>query len=107
MFIIIEKETKIVVNYNDAIEYQTNGYPVVKKEGRLGVAYPTQMYDVAETESIPEDFAIGKYLFEDSQFALNPDWVGPDPSNTFGVPDDVYMAVKEQAIQEVQNELNK
>lgn len=107
MFIIIEKEKKIVVNYDNTIEYQTNEYPVIKKDGGLGVAYPTQMYDVAETESIPEDFAIGKYIFENSQFTLNPDWVEPDPSNTFNVPDDVYMAIKEQAIQEVQNELNK
>ena len=107
MFIIIEKETKIIVNYDDKIEYQTNGYPVIKKDGGLGVAYPTLIYDIAEVESIPEDFAIGKYLFENSQFTLNPKWVDPDPSNTFDVPDDVYMAIKEHAIQEVQNELNK
>jgi len=100
--IIVEKDTKIV----KGIEQKFN-------ETELSficnnVIYSKLLFDRFQNIEVSDEITPFKYCYTPEQgFYENPNWSEPDTSNTFGVPDDVYMAIKEQAIQEVQNELNK
>lgn len=54
-------------------------------------AFSINSYDV---DNIPSDVAAYKYCYtEVDGFYLNPDYIEPDTSNTYGIPDEIYHAV--------------
>lgn len=103
MMIVVNKEIPIVSAVGAFKEYWDNGYPILTDSNGNDCAYPDILFDFFDIESIPEDYAPSKYCYtEEKGFYLNPDYVEPDPTNTFGISDDVYHAIKEQAVAEVQ-----
>ena len=40
----------------------------------------TPYFSVGEIEAFPDDYVMGKYLYLDGAFTLNPDWIEPEPS---------------------------
>lgn len=108
MRIVVTKDTLIVSAIGTFKEYWDNGYPIITDSNGNDCAYPDVLFDFFDVEAVPEDYVPNKYCYtEEKGFYLNPDYVEPEAGNTFGIPDDVYRAIKNQAIQEVQDELNK
>lgn len=103
MKIVANKGTFEVIAIGTFKEYWDNGYPIITDLNGMDCAYPLDFYNFFDIDSIPEDYIPGKYCYtEEKGFYLNPDYVEPDPTNTFGIPDDLYHSIKEQAIAEVQ-----
>ena len=101
MFIITDKTEKAVIGFGARLDYMSNGYPRLMEED---IAYPTHMVDVFEIEALPVDFIIGKYCYTEAEgFYINPDWVEPDPTNTYGIPDETYHAIINDLTSEVAN----
>lgn len=101
--IITEKESCIVREVAETVQKIDNN---IFKCG--SIIYSAELFNCFENVETLDEITPFKYYYTPEQgFYKNPNWVEPDTSNTFGIPDDVYMAIKEQAIQEVQNELNK
>lgn len=105
MFLIVSKETHEVIHNGERLHYWDNGYPVLTDEN---IAFVKEDVDVVDVDSIPDDLIPGKYCYTSEKgIYANPGYIEPDPGNIYGVPDEVYQAIKNQAIQEVQNELNQ
>lgn len=99
--IITEKENKIIRDIGNVTD--KDSYWLINQ-----TRYSKLYFDLYENIEVSDKIIPFKYCYTSKQgFYENPNWSEPDTSNTFNIPDDVYMAIKEQAIQEVQNELNK
>lgn len=100
--IIVEKDTKIIKGIERKFDETELSFIC------NNVIYSKLLFDRFQSIEVSDKIVPFKYCYTPEQgFYENPNWVEPDTSNTFGIPDDVYMAIKKQAIQEVQNELNK
>lgn len=100
--IIIEKDTKVLRDVQQ--NFKETDLSFIYKN----IVYSKILFDRFQNIEVSDEITPFKYCYTPEQgFYENPNWAEPDTSNTFGIPDDVYMAIKEQAIQEVQNELNK
>lgn len=90
MFIITDK-TNAIIDQATEIKYWQNGYPfIVEKK----LAYPSDMVDVYEVETIPEGIVSEQYCYTAEEgFFENPNYREPDP---FDSPE--YAAGYEQAL---------
>ena len=101
MFIITVKEdnSNRIMMMGEHLDYMSNGYPRLIDEN---VAFPTEMVDVHEVESVPSEVMPEKYCYTESDgFYINPDYIEPDPTNTYGIPDDVYHAIIDDYTSEI------
>lgn len=106
MFIITDKENAkdVVIFWGKQLKYQSNGYPVLVEEN---VAFPTEIVNVYEVDSIPEDLEADKYLYtQERGFELNPYWSESDPENIYGIPDELYHQIKDATVNQIQQEVN-
>lgn len=91
MFIITGKEDKMILNTGEALDYMSNGYPRLTDKN---IAFPDSSVDIHEVESIPDGVTEGKYCYtKEDGFYLNPEWVEPDMTNIYGIPDDIYHQI--------------
>lgn len=101
--IITDTDTHEIMAIGTLKEYWDNGYPIITDENGNDVAYPTGFTTMYENVDVPEHVIAFRFCYDpESGFYENPNWVAPDPSNSFGLPDDVYQQIKNQAITEVQ-----
>ncbi|MCI7261856.1 MAG: hypothetical protein MR562_01360 [Clostridiaceae bacterium] len=105
MYIVTLKETEEIVGIGNSLEYLDNGYPVLTEEN---VCFPADAVKVFDAEDVPDQICKGKHCYnEDRGVYENPGWREPDRDNIFGVPDDVYQNIKDQAMIEIQQEVKK
>ena len=103
MYLITRKEDNVCLNFGNELDYISNGYPrIVEKD----IAFVKENVNVFEVTELPEDFKQGKHCYtEEKGFYVNPDYVEPDPTNTYGIPDELFNQIKsdyrEQIAQEV------
>lgn len=91
MYIITEKQTNEVLRMGLKLDTMDNGYPRLVEEN---VAFPPEVVNVYEVETIPDNLEPYKYCYtEEKGFYPNPNWVEPDSTNTYGIPDEVYHAI--------------
>ena len=91
MYLITVKDDNRIMMMGEALDYMSNGYPRLVNEN---VAFVKEDVNVHEVAEVPSEVIPEKYCYTAEQgFYLNPDWVEPDPTNTYGVPDDVYHAI--------------
>lgn len=95
MYIIVEVETNVVVDYSDTIQYQSNGYPVVRSNTDQSLAYASQSYSVAETDKIPEDYKPSKYKYVDGAFVENPDYIDPEINRLYTLDEAATLLAQE------------
>lgn len=102
MDIIVEKNTNVVRGIGERADDKETYWLINQTR------FSKKFFELYEKIDFQENVATMKFCYTPEQgFYENPNWEEPDTSNTFGIPEDVYMAIKEHAIQEVQNELNK
>ena len=77
MYIITEKNRKEILGMGKCLDYMENGYPRLIEEN---IAFPTEMVDIYEVETVPEEVELFKYCYDTEQgFYFNPDWREPTP----------------------------
>lgn len=97
MYLILNKETRAVEGYGENLDYMSNGYP---RLADINTAWPSQMVDVVQTETVPEDLQVHKYCFTmEDGFYLNPEWKEP---NKYDIPDELLQRIKDDTISEVE-----
>lgn len=94
MFIIAEKKEHRILNMGARLGYQeVNGYPWLLDEN---IAFPTEMVDVSEVETVPEEVTAGLYCYtKEEGFYLNPNWEEP---NKYGIPNEIVNQIQEDTI---------
>lgn len=104
--IIVEKNKNTLVGIGIFKGYWDNGYPIITDTNGIDCAYPSDLVVMYKNITIPEGVQQSRYCYtEEKGFYENPDYEEPeepDPTNTFGIPDEVYHTIKEQAVVEVQ-----
>ena len=99
MYLITVKEDNRIIMVGEALDYMSNGYPRLVDED---IAFPTEMVNVHEVSEVPSEVIPEKYCYTaEKGFYLNPDWVEPDPTNTYGIPDETYHAIINDLTSEV------
>ena len=100
MYIIVEKEKHICVDIGETFKPWDNGYPSL--DGILG--YPNELYESYKVDTIPKGVEVNKYCYtEVDGFYINPNYVGPDPTNIYDIPDETYHAIINDITSEVAN----
>ena len=57
---------------------------------------------INEVDSVPDDVETGKHCYTEADgFYINPDWVEPDPTNIYDIPDETYHAIINDLTSEV------
>ena len=55
-----------------------------------------------ETDSVPSEVIPEKYCYTEVEgFYINPNWVKPDPTNIYDIPDETYHAIINDLTSEV------
>lgn len=99
MYLIIVKEDNRIMAMGKTLDYMSNGYPRLVEEN---VAFVKEDVDVHEVESVPSEVIPEKYCYTEAEgFYINPNWVEPDPTNTYGIPDGTYHAIINDLTSEV------
>lgn len=95
-----------IVGIGEILDYiEENGYPLLVNENVAFVSNAVTIYENVEvSEEIKNNWL--KYCYTPEQgFYENPNYVEPDPSNTYGIPDELFNQIKsdyrEQIAQEV------
>lgn len=71
----------------------SNGYPVLIEEN---IAFPPETVNIHQNVEVSDEIKLNpsKYCYTSEQgFYENPNHVEPDPTNTYGVSDDVYHQI--------------
>ena len=93
MFVITTKEDMgyIILRIGEILDYMSNGYPRLVNEN---VAFVKENVNVHEVSEVPSEVIPEKYCYTEADgFYINPNWVEPDPTNTYGIPDETYHAI--------------
>lgn len=97
MFLITNKNNRVVEGFGASLDYMSNGYPRLID---INTAWPKEAVDVFEVSATPEDLQVHKYCFTpDGGFYINPDWSEP---NEYDIPDELLRKIKDDAIAEVE-----
>ena len=101
MIIITSKETNEIIDVCNAVDYMPNGYPINIEKN---VAYPTVIFNEHYIESVPSEVEAVKYCYtEVDGFYINPNYVEPDLTNIYDIPDETYHAIINDLTTEVAN----
>lgn len=99
MYLITTKDDNRIMMMGEVLDYMSNGYPRLVNEN---VAFPTDMVNVYEASEVPQEIKIEKYCYTEAKgFYINPNYVEPDPTNTYGIPDETYHAIINDITSEV------
>ena len=101
MYLITVKEDNRIIMVGEALDYMSNGYPRLVDED---IAFPIDMVNVYEVSEMPSEVIPEKYCYTESEgFYINPDYVEPDPTNIYNIPDETYHAIINDLTSEVAN----
>lgn len=94
MYLITVKEdnSNKILMMGEALDYMSNGYPRLVNEN---VAFPDWMVNVHEVSEVPSEVIPEKYCYTEADgFYINPNWIEPNPDNTYeGVSDEVFEQI--------------
>ena len=103
MYLITAKEDNSdrIIKIGIHLDYMSNGYPRLVDED---IAFPIDMVNVHEVSEVPTEVTPNKYCYTEADgFYINPNWVEPDATNTYGIPDETYHAIINDLTSEVAN----
>ncbi len=103
MYIIVDNNNNIILNIDTALDYLSNGYPrLINKD----IAFVKDFVTVYEKEEIPFDFISDKYCYTEADgFYINPNYVEPDPTNVYGIPDETYHQILDNYAESIAEEV--
>lgn len=101
MYIITLKENSIIMMMGEALDYMSNGYPRLVDED---IAFPIDMVNVHAVSEVSPEVIPEKYCYTEAKgFYINPNYIEPDPTNTYDIPDETYHAIINDLTSEVAN----
>lgn len=103
MYVVTEVNTNRVLVAGELKGYWENGYPIIADTIGAECAYPHHVASIHIVDSIPEDFMPDAYSYtEEEGFYKTPGW---EQANKYGVPVEVLEQIKDEAILEVEQEV--
>lgn len=105
MYLIISNVDHVVMGYGNELSYWNNGYPFLVNEKLAFIPADVVIYeDIEVSDEVKSNPS--KYCYTPEQsFYENPNYIEPDPTNTYGIPDELFNQIKsdyrEQIAQEV------
>lgn len=89
---------------NSNLAIMKNGYQALIEENIAFVPHIVNIYqNVDATNVIPY-----KYCYTESEgFYLNPDYVEPDPTNTYGISDELFNQIKSDYREKIAQEVSE
>lgn len=105
MYLVTNKINNNVMGFDDELTYWNNGYPFLVNEKLAFVPNDVIIYENVEI-STEIKLNPSKYCYTEGEgFYENPNYIEPDPTNTYGIPDELFNQIKadyrEQIAQEV------
>lgn len=86
------------------LSYLDNGYPLVLSVNTAWVSSDVSVFTEIETQ---EEIIVNKYCYtEAGGFYLNPDYIEPDVSNTYGIPDELFNQIKADYREKIAQEVS-
>lgn len=105
MKVITSTESAEVITIGTLKEYWDNGYPIITDMNGIDCAYPTGLTVMHDVGSIPEEVAPFKYCYTEADgFYKNPNY--EEPNNDYGIPNDLYDTIRNEAVEQIQSEVN-
>lgn len=114
MIVITIKENNNVVgiaedmhNGERNLYYWDNGYPAIKSTKEAWISEQVDVYQ--NVDNVPDDkyLKAGKYKYtSEDGFTINSDWVAPDETNTYGIPDEVLAKIRQDTLDSIVSEVN-
>lgn len=105
MYIITTKESNIIIGMGLQLNYLENGYPMLTEEK---VVFVTELVNVHLIETIPEHISEEKYCYTPEKgFYENPNYVEPDPANTYNIPDELFNQIKADYREQIAKEVSE
>ena len=96
-----------IITINNVIAHisenvERNGNATIDVNG--SIYFYDDIYDCYEVDSVPSLVENIKYCYTEADgFYINPNWVEPDETNTYGIPDVTYHAIINDLTSEVAN----
>lgn len=88
---IKEDNSNRLIMMGEALDYMSNGYPRFIKED---IAFPDWMVDIYEVSEVPSEVIPEKYCYTETDgFYINPNYIEPDATNTYGILDETYHQI--------------
>lgn len=84
-----------------------NGYPVLIEEN---TAFPPETVNIHQNVEVSDEVKSNpsKYCYTESEgFYLNPDYVEPDPTNTYGISDELFNQIKSDYREKIAQEVSE
>ena len=76
-----------------------NGYPVLIEEN---IAFSPESVNIYQDVKVATEVVPNKYCYTPEQgFYLNPDYVEPDQTNTYGISDEIYHNIIDDYTEEL------
>ena len=107
MYIITSKENNMILNFGNTLDYMSNGYPRLTEED---IYFPTEFVNVHQNVEVSDEVKANpsKYCYIESEgFYLNPDYVEPDPTNTYGISDELFNQIKSDYREKIAQEVSE
>lgn len=96
MYLITEKETNVVQDWDEQLKYWSNGYPVLMPKN---IAFVVNKVNVLEVSEVPAEVEPKKYCYTTEQgFYENPDY---EPPNPYRIPDALLTQIQEDTAAQV------
>ena len=91
MYIITTKDDNRIMATDRRIKYLPNGYPMLID---TNIAFASEIVNVYEVSEVPSEVIPEKYCYTEADgFYINPNYVEPDPTNPYGLPDETVNQI--------------
>lgn len=106
MYVITVNDGRIV-GIGKHLDYmEGNGYPRLTDEN---IAFIPDNVIINESVEVPDEIMTNpnKYFYsQEKGFYLNPDYIEPDPNNTYGISDELFSQIKSDYRKQIAQEVN-
>lgn len=85
----------------------SNGYPVLIEEN---TAFPPETVNIYQNVEVSDEIKsnLSKYCYTEEQgFYENPNYVEPDATNTYGIPDELFNQIKADYREQIAKEVSE
>ena len=107
MVLITNKINNGILDFGSDIHYWSNGYPVLTDTKTAFVKDSVNIYQNVEVSDEVKSNP-SKYCYTESEgFYLNPDYVEPDPTNTYGISDELFNQIKSDYREKIAQEVSE
>ena len=93
MYLVVSKDTSVVMNWGNEIVTASNGYIKLVDEKMLFIP---DMVNVFEVDDVPSEISVIKYCYaEDKGFYINPNYIEPKEEKIYTLDEAAEILAQE------------